>query len=190
MNRTLLFLILFCFSSLGFSQKREIPAVLISQNNDTLKLNMVVAVNFFNKKRIEETSISKRVTYRNSEGKKRKIEPEHVKKLIFTDLEGKERVFVYDGNFQLRQVIYEGITKAYYVFFMDPREGVVHTSVIIYDANGERVKEGLFSTTKNALKKAVNEIPELVAIVDSESLTLEEKIILVLSKYDKQYLKK
>ena len=149
---------------------------------------MVVAVNFFNKKRIEETSITKRITYRNSDQKKRKIEAEHVKKLLFTDLEGKPRVFVYNGIDQLRQVLYEGITKAYIVYYMYPQEGVVHKYYDIYDENGEKVKFGMYSSGKKELKKTVKEIPELVAIIDDANLTYEEKILLVLSKYDKEYL--
>ena len=52
------------------------------------------------------------------------------------------------------------------------------------------MKVGPFSTSAKALKKAVEEIPELVAIVDEKNLNHEEEIILVLSKYDNEYLKK
>lgn len=62
--------------------------------------------------------------------------------------------------------------------------------VDIYNRDGKRVKPGTFGTYHTILKRAVDEIPELVAIVDDENLTFEEKIVLVLSTYDKEYLKK
>lgn len=190
MNRTLIFIILFCFSSLGFSQTRDIPATLVTQNNDTVALNMVVEVNLFRTTMINELSIIKRVKYKDSLGKKRKIEAKDVKRLLFTDLEGKKRVFVYDGNKRLQQVIYEGITKAYRTYYANPYDGAVIGGIDIYDKNGKRVKVGPFSTSTKALKKAVEEIPELVAIIDEKIIDHEDEIILVLSKYDNEYLKK
>lgn len=190
MNRTLLLIIMLCFCSLSYSQRRDIPAILVTQNNDTLALNMVVEVNLFRQTMINELSIIKRVTYRNTLGKKRKIEAKDVKRLLFTDLEGTKRVFVYDGNNRLQQVIYEGITKAYKTYSANPYDGAVISGIDIYDKDGKRVKVGPFSTSAKALKKAVEEIPELVAIVDEKNLNHEEEIILVLSKYDNEYLKK
>lgn len=190
MNRSVLLLIVLFFCSLGFSQKRDIPATLVTQNNDTLNLNMVVAVNLFKPIMINELSLNRRITYRNSAGKKKKVEAKDVKSLLFTDLEGKNRVFVFNGENRLEQVIYEGITKAYYTYYANPYDGAVITGVDIYDKDGKRVKVGPFSTSIKALKKAVEEIPELVAIIDKDNLTFEEKAILVLSKYDNEYLKK
>ena len=77
-----------------------------------------------------------------------------------------------------------------YVYYVDFRYGIVRSFVDIYNKDGKRVKPGTFGTDHTILKRAVDEIPELVAIVDDQSLTFEEKIVLVLSKYDNDYLKK
>lgn len=81
MNRFLLLTLLLSFCSFIYSQKREIPATLITHNNDTLKLNMIVGVTLYKNKEIEETTITKGITYRDRENKKKKFEAKDVKKI-------------------------------------------------------------------------------------------------------------
>ena len=182
-------LILLIFSNIN-AQKREILAVIVNQKNDTIKTNIILTVNLFDNTLIKELSIIKDVKIIGSNGKKIKIPAKDIKRLNFTDLKEKKRSFTYDGKKQLQEIIYDGKIKAFYTYSANPYDGSTISHIDFYDENGDRVKTGPLKTSKSALKKVVKENPELIKIIDESKLTHEETIILVLTKYEEEYLNK
>jgi|GEM_PF-1036725 len=185
-----LLLTLFIFSFTN-AQIREIPAVIINQNNDTIKTNILVAVNIFDKTLINELSIIKKIRFIDSIGNKNTIFAKEINKITFVDLKNKNRTFKFDGKNQLREIIYEGKIKVYYTYSANAYDGSIITKFDFYDENEEKVNVGPFNIFfKKALKKLVKENPELVKIIDESNLTYEETIILVLTKFETEYLNK
>lgn len=178
---TLLFL-----ASIGSiqAQKKEIIAQIIMQNNDTINSKIIVDVNFFDQTMVNELSIIHKIKILDSNGKKIKLEAKEVKELKFTDLKNKKRTFKFDGKKQLREVIYEGKTKAYYEYSANLYDGSKIIHIEFYYENGERVKAGAFSSSKATLKKIVQDNETLLKFIDETKLTHEETIIYVLTQID------
>lgn len=190
MKQKFYLLLIFLVFSSAYSQKKEIPAIIISDKNDTIRVDMIVDINFFDHTLIRELSILKKIKYLDSKGDENKIFAKNVKKLIFEDLKGENRVFKFDGKNKLHEVIYEGIIKVYVVYFASSYDGSQVAHMNFYDQEGKRVKPGPFGNSKKALKKVVKEIPELVKLIDESTLTHKETIVFILTKYEEEYLRK
>jgi hypothetical protein len=169
------------------SQTREIPAEIIKVNGDTIKSNIRVEVNIFNKNLLNEQSITKAVKIVDVSGNKTKISAKDIKKLTFTDFNDSERIFVSDGK-SMREMIYENILKCYIYYTANPYDRSKVAQMEFYDEDGIRVKSPPFTTSTRTLKKAVKEKPELVEIIEKAPVVNNEIIRLVLKKYEDDYL--
>lgn len=190
MKQNFYFLIIFLTYYSVYSQRKEIPAVIINDKNDTIRVDIKVDVNFFDQALIRELSILKKIKYLDSKGAENKIFAKNVKELIFEDLKGEHRIFKFDGKNKLHEVIYEGIIKVYVVYSANSYDGSQVAHMNFYDEKGKRIKPGVFGTSKTSLKKVVKEIPELVKLIDESTLTHKETIVFILTKYEKEYLTK
>ena len=86
-------LILSLAFSLTFSQKL-VDVKMITFNNDTLRTKVKIVTNMFDSSMIYGSSFSPKIKTVNPEGKKVNMEASEVKALLFTDFNGKSRVFI------------------------------------------------------------------------------------------------
>ena len=86
-------LILSLAFSLTFSQKL-VDVKMITFNNDTLRTKVKIVTNMFDSSMIYGSSFSPKIKTVNPEGKKVNMEASEVKELLFTDFNGKSRVFI------------------------------------------------------------------------------------------------
>lgn len=174
-------------SSISFAQKKEILSEIITINNDTIKSKIIVVVHLFDNTLINELSVTKTVHVMNNQNIKNKISAKKIKKLTFIDFKNNERIFINDGN-KLKEVIYEGLIKCYITYSSNAYNSILG-SIDFYDETGKRVIVGPFSSSTDALKKAVKKDPELVTMIDKSELSHHKTIKLVLQKYDQVHLK-
>lgn len=184
MKQTIVILLL-SFATIVNAQT-EIPAEIITANNDTVKTKIVVKVDMFNKNSLYLASLVRKVITVNSSGTKTMLSPKSIKQLKFTDFQKSERVFKNNGD-KLREVLHEGVLKAYLDYFVG-QYGLPNSNIDFYDETGKRVKIGPLTTPIRVLKKLVKEKPELIAIIDSDNLSFENKVKIVLQKYEAEYL--
>lgn len=109
MNKQKLFAVLFLIiSSFTYAQKRYVDVELVKMNNDTIQSKMMVIVNLFNKKLINDASFYKKsILVDDNKKKTAKIKAKDIKSLSFTNLYDRKVTYVNDGN-QLKVLVYDG----------------------------------------------------------------------------------
>lgn len=177
MKKTLFFF-LSLISLLSFSQK-FLDARIIKIDNDTISSKMRIETIIFYKNVINEASFYKVVrTVNENNDVAEKINAKDIKELKFTDLEGKVRIFVNDGN-SLRELLFDGEKiKLYRGLSQNLYDGANSSDYYLIDSNQK--KYGL--TTKKILE-ATKSKPELAQDIknwDRKIISLNE----ILKKYE------
>ncbi|MEG0697615.1 MAG: hypothetical protein RR447_10805, partial [Algoriella sp.] len=164
---TLLFFILSTFT---FSQRRYVDVVLVKTNNDTIHSKMMVIVNLFNKKLINDASFYKKaILVDENEKKKAKIKAKEIKSLSFTNLFDNKVNYVNDGN-QLKVLVYDGKIKWYQRISQHMMDGSISYHDYLVNEAGEVFQLGLFNHRKNQLSKAIADNPELLKVIENQRM--------------------
>ena len=178
-----LFILSFLTFSTVFSQK-NIDAIIIKNNNDTISSKIKIYTNIFYKNIINESSFYKSLILVDENGKKKdKIKASNVKELKFTDLEGKEKTYLNGGKY-LKELVYNGKKiKWYRDILQNMYDGSIQYVDYLIDNNGNEYKMGLFNNLKKKLLEATKSKPELATEIENTKLTYEN-ILIILKKYD------
>ena len=164
---TLLFFILSTFT---FSQRRYVDVVLVKTNNDTIHSKMMVIVNLFNKKLIDDASFYKKAILVDENKKKNaKIKAKEIKSLSFTNLFDNKVNYVNDGN-QLKVLVYDGKIKWYQRISQHMMDGSISYHDYLVNEAGEVFQLGLFNHRKNQLSKAIADNPELLKVIENQRM--------------------
>ncbi|WP_035587642.1 hypothetical protein [Elizabethkingia anophelis] len=180
------FIILFILmSTFSFSQK-YIDASITKSDNTTINSKIKIYTNIFYTKLINEASFYRALLLVDDNGKKiEKIKAENVKELKFTDLEGKNRIYVNDGK-ALKEVMYDGTKiKWYRSISQNLYDSSVQYFDYLVDDKGQIYKMGLFNNIKKKLIEATKSKPELAAEIEITKLT-NESMFNILQKYDQE----
>ena len=141
MKKLFYFLALFLASFL-YSQK-YVDAVIIKNNNDTVKAKMKISVNFVNSDFITESSFMRTAHLTDDNGNKlEKINAQDIKKLSFV-YNGKTRNYENDGK-QLKEAKYIGKIKWYRTFSQHLYDGSMQYDDYLVGEDGKIYKLGSF----------------------------------------------
>jgi hypothetical protein len=183
----ILTLLLFTISAFCFSQK-YVDAVIIKSDNDTIKSKMKVSTNIFYKNLIDEKSFYRVLLLLDENDKKKeKIKAIEVKKLLFTDFEGKQRIYVSVGK-TLGQLMFDG-KKIKWIrdILVNAYDGSVSYSDYLVDKSGEEYRfNGLFLNPRKRLIEATKSKPELATLITDTDRFSDENVLNILQKYDEQ----
>lgn len=164
MKNILLGVFTFCVTFSCFSQKAIIPAKIIINNNDTLKVNMQVVTNIFDRTLVDESSFYKAVKVLDSTtAKKSKIKAVNIKQLYFKDLKGEDNIYINDGK-QLQKQLYIGKISLYSRLSYN-NYTMTHNPYLLNE-EGEKFNLTLFNNKKKQLIKAIEKDEKLVEKVE------------------------
>lgn len=171
MYKNRLFVLLFLIiSNLTFAQRRYVDVELIKMNNDTIHSKMMVIVNLFNKKLINDASFYKKVILVDDNDKKKaKIKAKDIKSLSFTNLFDNKMTYVNDGN-QLQILVYNGKIKWYKSISQNIMDGSISYHDYLVNESGTVFPLGLFNHRKNQLSKAIANHPELLKEIEDQRM--------------------
>ena len=161
MNKQKLFAVLFLIiSSFTYAQKRYVDVELVKMNNDTIQSKMMVIVNLFNKKLINDASFYKKsILVDDNKKKTAKIKAKDIKSLSFTNLYDRKVTYVNDGN-QLKVLVNE---------------------------KNEVFPLGMFNHRKNQLSKAIADHPELLKEIENQRMD-DIDLLDILTRYNNSTL--
>lgn len=171
MNKHKLFALVFLIiSSFTFAQKRYVDVELVKNNNDTIHSTMMVIVNLFNKKLINDASFYKKAILVDTNKKKTaKIKAREIKSLSFTNLYDRKVTYVNDGS-QLKVLVFDGKIKWYQRISQHLMDGSISYHDYLVNEKGEVFQLGLFNHRKNQLSKAIADNPELLKEIEDQRM--------------------
>lgn len=175
--------------AIGFAQKSEIDSKITFNDNRILNAKIPFITNLFDKNQIDEITLADKNIKILENGKKIKYSASEIKKIEFTDLKSKPRVFIYfplESSKTLVELFYDGQKikwlKAYRRHGYD---GSTLTLDILY--KGEvRQPMSLFVNNRKKLKELMADKPELEPLIENINYNRlkEQDLIDLLKKYD------
>lgn len=188
MNIQKLFAVLFLIiSSFTYAQKRYVDVELVKMNNDTIQSKMMVIVNLFNKKLINDASFYKKsILVDDNKKKTAKIKAKDIKSLSFTNLYDRKVTYVNDGN-QLKVLVYDGKIKWYQRISQHPMDGSISYHDYLVNEKNEVFPLGMFNHRKKQLNKAIADHPELLKEIENQRMD-DIDLLDILTRYNNSTL--
>ncbi|CAL2075471.1 Peptidyl-prolyl cis-trans isomerase ppiD [Tenacibaculum sp. 190524A02b] len=183
-----IFLGIFCFLSLLTYSQKTIPVEIILKNKDTLKGEMKVKTNLFDKQLIYPSSFNGKVIFYNSVGEKTKIKSKEISELTFTDFKGKNRKFIKIKEFKnhIVELIYSNKVRWYKHYYYDSYNHTENTVEELFDENGKQFSIGLFNSYRKKMRKFTKENSNLNEFINNNDMKKNENILKVIKMYEKQ----
>ena len=157
----------------AFSQTSKVAATLVLNNNDTIKGEVKVWLNLFNRKLINELSFHRRTWLAKDDGFI-KIPTKKIYYLEFVDFKEKQRIFVSDKvipNFPDKGLLFERIVEGRLSWYKQYLQNRYDGSIVIIDhfclENEEPITFRLFANRKKRLKELTQEFPQLIEFIDT-----------------------
>ena len=180
----LLILSFFCSIKPSQAQTAAFPTRIVLQNGDTVHTTILVQLNLFWRKVIDERSVTNGgiTVYDSLTDKRRNIYTKTLKEIRFTDPKGKERMFVNFEN-RLEEVMFDGKIRWMRYFTSHPYDGGIVAHDYLLDEQGVKTNMGLFFNNRKRLKEALAARPDLVTEISYMKMT-NENLLLILEKYN------
>ena len=157
----------------AFSQTSKVAATLVINNNDTIKGEVKVWLNLFDRKLINELSFHRR-TWLAKDDEFIKISSKKIYYLEFVDFKEKQRIFVSDKvipNFPDKGLLFERIVEGRLSWYKEYLQNRYDGSIVTIDhfclENEEPVTLRLFANRKKRLKELTQEFPQLIEFIDT-----------------------
>ncbi len=168
------------------SAQKIVDIEIITKYNDTINSKLKVRTHLLTPDVIDIGGIIDGLIYKNSQGKKMRISPINIRRLRFTDLQNKERIFYNDGTKTLNELMYQGKIRWYRTFSTSTYDG----HLIIYDCFENEHYERACGSFNLGIKAKLKEItrrsrPDLEDFIDRMKME-HDIIIFILKKYDEE----
>lgn len=184
-----LFGVLVFIYTIGSAQKSEIDSKITFNNDQVLNAKIPFITNLFDGNQIDEITLADKTIKILEDGKKVKYPASEIKKIEFTDLKNKPRIFVYfpaESSKTLIEELYNGNKiKWFRSYQRHGYDGSTLSTDILYKGNIRQVLN-ILTNNRKRLKVLMADKPELEPLIENINYNRlkEEDLINVLKKYD------
>ncbi|MGU3376359.1 hypothetical protein [Chryseobacterium sp. M5A1_1a] len=188
MMKWLLGLFVFIYA-IGFAQKSEIESKITFNNDQVLNAKIPFITNLFDGNQIDEITLADKNIKILENGKKIKYPSSEIKKIEFTDLKNKPRVFVYfpkESSKTLVEELYNGDKiKWFRSYHRHGYDGSTLSTDVLYKGDVRQVLS-ILTNNRKRLKTLMADKPELEPLIENINYNKlnDEDLINVLKKYD------
>lgn len=188
MMKRLYGLLVFMYA-IGFAQKSDIQSTITFNDDHVLNAKIPFITNLFDGNQIDEITLADKNIKILEDGKKIKYSAAEIKKIEFTDLKNKPRVFVYfpaESSKTLVEELYNGNKiKWFRSYHRHGFDGSTLVTDVLYKGNVRQAMSILINNRKK-LKALMADKPELEPLIENINYNKlrEEDLIDVLKKYD------
>lgn len=174
---------------ISFAQKSEIDSKITFSDNHVLITKILFSTNLFDGKQIDEITLADKNIRILQNGKKIKYPASEIKRIDFTDLKNKPRVFIYfplESTKSLVELVYDGKKvkwiRAYHRHGFD---GSTLRSDVLYKGD-LRQPMNLFVNNRKRLKALMSDRAELEPLIEKINYDKlnDEDLLNILKKYD------
>jgi len=175
--------------AIGFAQKSDIQSTITFNDDHVLNAKIPFITNLFDGNQIDEITLADKNIKILEDGKKIKYSAAEIKKIEFTDLKNKPRVFVYfpaESSKTLVEELYNGNKiKWFRSYHRHGFDGSTLVTDVLYKGNVRQAMSILINNRKK-LKALMADKPELEPLIENINYNKlrEEDLIDVLKKYD------
>ncbi|MDQ0782836.1 hypothetical protein [Chryseobacterium sp. W4I1] len=188
MMKRLYGLLVFMYA-IGFAQKSDIQSTITFNDDHVLNAKIPFITNLFDGNQIDEITLADKNIKILEDGKKIKYSAAEIKKIEFTDLKNKPRVFVYfpaESSKTLVEELYNGNKiKWFRSYHRHGFDGSTLVTDVLYKGNVRQAMSILINNRKK-IKALMADKPALEPLIENINYNKlrEEDLIDVLKKYD------
>jgi len=174
-------------SIISFGQKVQINSKVTMNDGRMIETKIPFRVSMIDSTLVNILSIVEKKVVLLENGKKIKYPASEIKKIEFTDLKNKSRIFVHIPDYQktLVEQLYDGKISWYRGYYTHGFDGSVQQSDILYKNDIKQVLS-IFVNNRKKLKELMADKPELESLIENINYNRlkEQDLIDLLKKYD------